>query len=210
MIITLFPLHMVSLIFPHCDKTFESQTISCVTAQIKANVWILMGNVTIMAEVYIIFVHRLNFIATWTLSLRRHGLYFQIYQWGRDFKLQKMVWGRLSRAFIPVWVNQAPSTRFLYECTHCLSYTDYCLNSSFYLACGDSLPTFRASTKNDKNPREAPFGSCQPRRELEQKTSSSMDSQWISAFIFPSKDICRYFSYAHCKNQFISFPSIAL
>ena len=174
-----------------------------------------MGNVTITAEVYIIFVHKLNFIATQTLFLRRHGLSFQIYQWGRDFKLplailQKTVLGHLSRAFIPVWVNQAPSTCFLYECTHCLNYPDYCLNSSFYLTCGDSLPTFRASTKNDKNPREAPFGSCQPRRELEQKTSSSVDSQWILAFICPSKDICRYFSCAHCKNQFISFTSITL
>lgn len=153
------------IIFPHCDKTFESQTISCITAQIKANVWILMGNITIMAEVYIIFMNRLNFIAIYILFLRRHGLFFQIYQRGRDFKLplaikKKAAWGRLSRAFIPVWVNQAPNTCFLYECTHCLNYPDYRLNSSFYLACGDSLPTFRASTKNDKNPWEVPFGSC--------------------------------------------------
>lgn len=90
LIVTLFlyTQHLCSL-FSHCDKIFESPNyvlLNCsyvrLSVLLEVNTWILMGNVAIMAE-----VQNLSSKEIWTLFKRRHTLYFQRSQQGRDFQL---------------------------------------------------------------------------------------------------------------------------
>lgn len=133
--------------------------------------------------------------------MRRHRLCFQGYQQDRDFSYLYSCAEISGKAIYPEHSLHAESTKSQ-ELFSLLAHTvpDYHLNSFFYLAHGDSLPTSRASTKN---PQEALFDSCQTRKEPGQKYKLPIRFLLlISAFICP-KSTYKYFSYVHYRSSHI-------
>lgn len=51
--------------------------------------------------------------------------------------------------------------------------------------------------------RRLPMALANPADNWSRNTNYSLDSQLISAFICPSKNICRYFSYVHHRSNHI-------
>lgn len=101
--------------------------------------------------------------------------------------VQKSVWRPFIQSIHCMLSQPSPKNFFLYS-TH-----SAWLSSQFFLlpCLGDSLPTSRTSTKN---PQEAPFDSCQTKKEPRQKYKLPIRLLLlISAFICPSKSTYKYF-----------------
>lgn len=172
------------------------------------NAQILMENVAIMARFTISLKVGWPLKQSGQFSWGHIGFVFRdinrIEISATSIHVQKSVW-RLFIQSIHCMLSQPSPKNFFSLLAHTVP--DYHLDSFFYLAHRDSLPTSRASTKN---PQEALFNSCQIRKEPGQKYKLPLDfSCWFQPLSVLLKVPISIF-HMYIIDQITSFTSTAL